>query len=226
MSQLFDPCQVDHGNSRGRGIKITCGRCSASAKTHVGTAHNRSGEDGDHLIDRMATRRFGEWGWRVATKPGRHRCPACLAIETAAKPFAKLAKIKEASPMLAPSPSAGAAAQTEPPREMSREDRRIVFEKLNELYVNEKTGYAPGHTDKTVAEGLGCPRAWVAQVREEMFGPVNSNPEIDELIAEAKALVAEIAEHDRLMGEKITVLNARAERITKRIEAIEKAVRP
>ena len=65
------------------------------------------------------------------------------------------------------------------PRTMQRDDRRIIFEKLNGVYLDEKRGYDPEWSDHKVATDLGVPRAWVEQVREEMFGPVNTNADIE-----------------------------------------------
>jgi hypothetical protein len=88
---------------------------------------------------------------------------------------------------------------TEPPK-MGRDERRLVFEKLNEHYVSEAVGYGDGWSDKKIAEELGCPRKWVEDVREEMFGPVKVNNEaknfveriaaLDHKIFEAKAQMA------------------------------------
>ncbi len=49
----------------------------------------------------------------------------------------------------------------EPPAELTRENRRIILAKLEEVYVDEKTGYSPGWTDAKLALDLGVPRAWV-----------------------------------------------------------------
>jgi hypothetical protein len=61
-----------------------------------------------------------------------------------------------------------------PPREMGRDDRRIVFAKIDEVYLGEGNGYSQGWNDEAVAKDLAIPRAWVASVREEMFGPAIS----------------------------------------------------
>ena len=92
------------------------------------------------------------------------------------------------------------AMVVEEPKKMGRDERRLVFEKLNEHYVSEATGYANGWSDKRIAEELGCPRKWVEDVRDEMFGPVKINNEaehfveqvakLDQKIFEAKAQMA------------------------------------
>ena len=112
--------------------------------------------------------------------------------------------------------------KAEPPRTMSREDRRIVFEKLNGVYLDEKRGYDTGWSDHKVAIDLGVPRAWVEQVREEMFGPVNSNPEIQEFLEGVKALKAirdQVTRIDTISAE-IKALNPAS--LTERIAKLEK----
>ena len=66
-------------------------------------------------------------------------------------------------------PDPGASAR--PPRQMSREDRRLIFAKLEEVYIDEKTGYSTGWNDDAVAKDMACPRAWVEEIREQNFGP-------------------------------------------------------
>ncbi|WP_132314109.1 hypothetical protein [Martelella mediterranea] len=79
-------------------------------------------------------------------------------------------KLKSASPV--------ATKQAESPREMQREDRRIVAEKIADVYDDH--AYIAPWTDDLVARDLGVPCAWVAEVRDFMFGPANENPVLAE----------------------------------------------
>lgn len=54
-------------------------------------------------------------------------------------------------------------------RPMDKADRRIVFAKLNEVYGDDM--YLEDWIDQKVAEDLGVPVEWVAEVREGDFGP-------------------------------------------------------
>ena len=74
--------------------------------------------------------------------------------------------------------AATAAKRAEPPPQMQREDRRIVADKIADVYEDE--GYIAPWTDELVAQDLGVPRAWVAEVRDFMFGPANENPKLAE----------------------------------------------
>ena len=83
------------------------------------------------------------------------------------------------------------AQKPEEPRKMGREDRRIIFEKLNEVYLNEAVGYETGWSDHRVATDLGVPRKWVEQIRDENFGAIGTNPEMSEFLTEAERLIGE-----------------------------------
>jgi hypothetical protein len=222
-SQLFDPVQVEYGGKRVRGLKATCGKCSAVIKTHVNSMSNGGGHSADRLDEQFCTRRFVAHGWFIGTTPGKHRCPVCVKTNNSAKPFAKLEKLKE---QIAMPPPAEAA---EAPREMSRDDRRLIFAKLNEVYADPKTGYSAHWTDKLVATDLGVPRAWITEIREDMFGPEGGNLQITNAMADARRLLAEVA----VLQQQVGPLVAEAKRIetlsgeiNKRLAGIEKAVRP
>lgn len=89
-------------------------------------------------------------------------------------------------------PVAPPSLKAVPPREMSRDDRRLIFAKLDEIYVSETEGYAPGWTDEKVASDLGIPRAWVETIRDENFGPLKDNAETRKLLAEVEELVKQV----------------------------------
>jgi len=80
--------------------------------------------------------------------------------------------------------------RAEPPPELSRADRRVIFLKLEEVYTDEQTGYQKGWDDAAVARDLNVERAWVAMVREENFGPEKSE-DFTRILDEGKALVTE-----------------------------------
>ena len=117
--------------------------------------------------------------------------------------------------------------RAEPPREMSRDDRRIIFAKISEVYVNEEVGYADGWTDHKIAVDLGVPHAWVAKTRDDMFGPAGDNKQIKELIAEFEKLDGKIkavdTEIDQL-DDKFKVLVAEQAQLRVKMDAIRKQV--
>jgi hypothetical protein len=78
------------------------------------------------------------------------------------------------------------AVMADKPRELGREDRRIINDKLDEVYGRE--AYKAPWTDAAVAKDLGVPRDWVVQVREQFFGPAGSNPLYDQFLGETEHL--------------------------------------
>lgn len=105
------------------------------------------------------------------------------------------------------------APATEAPRQMGFADRRLIMIKLEEVYLDERTGYVQPWTDQKVATDLNVPRAWVTELREQNFGPIGSNPEFARLVAEAQTSLADgegiVAEYSRL----VTTLQTSAETV-------------
>lgn len=104
---------------------------------------------------------------------------------------------------------------------MTREDRRIIFEKLNDVYIDGKIGYGRGWTDEKVANDLGVPRAWVKLLREENFGDEVGNEDIREQAAEAQAALAEI----RKLEPDMRRLLALADKVEKSLAEIQKVLK-
>jgi hypothetical protein len=217
MSREFDATQVTVGGHLKRGFKITCGRCGGNFRVAV----NASAQAHDNQESIWAARKFENEGWVIGKRGRDDRCAACVAIE-----------VKERKAMTP------VKAIIDPPKVMQREDRRIIFEKLNEVYADEATGYGSGWSDKKVAEDLNIPRAWVEQIREENFGPVKTNPEIAEgineatkALQEAKALVAAVQEFKSqtakmvsLIDQRLGPIQAMMDKTERSIAALEKSV--
>lgn len=206
---LFDSAQLVIDGRPRRAMRLYCYRCGKSGDCVMNTmAHGAGAEDKEN---RIAGRKFSDMGWSVDMHKGKHFCPECHA-----QPATK-------EPIMAPS------TVVPMPRQMSREDRRIVFEKLNEVYIDDKQGYASPWTDEKVSTDLGVPRAWVTNVREEMFGPVGSNSDIDKFLSEISELRDEWR-HQAVLATGVAnvqkSLLEKMELLTKRAEVISKAVRP
>lgn len=157
-------------------VRLVCGGCGAVHEIPMNTRKA--------LPPDVIARKAQQAGWLVGKKREADRCPDCLN--------GGRKTVTEPNPPAAPA----AAPMAEPPREPSRTDKRIIMNKLEDVYLDEKTGYAAGHTDAAVAKDLGVPRAWVSAIREEFFGPaVNERVhelkgEVDGLKDEMRALVA------------------------------------
>lgn len=210
----FEPSTVKHENRLLRAMKAKCASCTFEDRVHMNSMRIGSGTDSE-IEEREAVKKFEKLGWSFDKK---NKCPSCIKEDE---------RNRTAEPVK-PELKVVATAPSTTPREMSREEKRIVFEKLNEVYVDEKVGYAPPWTDAKVASELGCPRAWVERVRSEMFGDVNSNADISALQGEARAVAeslnAATAAYNEL-GNEFKKLFARASEVEKRLREIEKIVR-
>lgn len=210
---LFTRTIVPSGGLKAKGFVATCGHCGVVGTVPVNTF---KGQPSDEVEERFVARKLESSGWLIGKKLSQHRCPGCYsAIKISAKR-------KQTEPKMHNDPKVRAVlAEFPASKEMTREDRRVIFEKLNEVYVDEKQGYSEQWTDAKVATDLGTPRSWVAKVREEMFGPEGANEDIRKAVTEAKATLAEC----RKLAEAFAPLLGRAEKIEKTLIEIERGLR-
>jgi AraC-like DNA-binding protein len=187
--RTFDPCQVEYGDRRVRGVRTRCGACGFEGKVPLNTHGHPSTRGEAESIE--AAKKFQAIGWEINSTPSKDRCPACV----------RAAKSNKGKPAERPTNGANMGAQqakpietvahAPAPPEMSLADRRIIFAKLEDVYGTENTGYTGAWTDKTVAEDLGVPRAWVTSIREQFFGAAGGNAVLHEQIEEARRVIAE-----------------------------------
>lgn len=186
---------------------------------------------GASTADEQVPKKFEEKGWNVGKRhDGRDdRCPSCVNREQEARrKRLHVAPKEECVPVTQPAPNlaviasakAQAPAAADKPREMTRDERRLIWAKLEEVYVDERVGYSPGWTDARVSEDLGIPRAWVSTIRDENFGPGTSE-EVEKTLAEVRAAAAEAAEFQK----SLQALTVRGAEIMKRVDAVEKLAR-
>jgi len=173
--------QIPHPGGRGTQWAITCGSC--------GTTASLGQQDmGGKLLAEQLPKRARLNGWEPGKKSSDHRCPGCL-MRASTKTMRKPPVLAVVPP--SQEPAMAVPAPKDEPRQMGREDRRVIFAKLEEVYVDEKTGYEVGWTDERVANDLGVPRAWVSAMREENFGPARSEA-LDNALQEAREVAGQI----------------------------------
>lgn len=192
-SRIFEGRTVTIDGKPSSASIITCAQCGTEGTfVHAGTRKP------SEAIEQY----FRHRDWHVGKQARADRCPSCVRAPRERKPSAMNDDLK--------------AADT--PRQMSRDDRRIVFAKLDEVYLDAEQGYAAPWTDAAVAKDLGVPPAWVSGVREELFGPAGSNAQLDAFLAESKELRQAV---ERLvLGAK-----AEAEKLQHAIAALERRIR-
>jgi hypothetical protein len=181
---LFNNTQVTVGTNLRRGARVTCGYCD---KSHSIAVNQMQGiGDDEEIVEGYIAKKFENLGWLIGRRAIDHRCPECFAAIKASN--ARKRREKEMAnnkvvPMNSPA---------EVLNPISRDDRRLIFEKLRDVYANETTGYKDDWTDEKVATDLGASRAWISKIREENFGPdINENSV--KLFDEARQWLEDIA---------------------------------
>lgn len=197
----FERTTVPNGGKPTRGFKIQCGHCGFNGAVPLNSSLSSENEA------KIIQRKFEEIGWKIGKIQTQHRCPRCFsAIKNAAIVKSQRKENQVTQP------------QTQP-REMQKEDKRLIFAKIHEVYGDNS--YLDNWTDAKVAIDLGVPRAWVKQVREADFGAEGGNEEIKASIEEAKKILADC----KKVGEMFAPLLGRAEKIEKTMIEIEKSLR-
>lgn len=151
-------------------MKIACAHCGGACFFPFQTGFKRKPPI-------AAQQHFQNQGWVVGSGPRKDFCPL----------HARPSQRKGTKAMVE---TPVAASQAEPPPAYSREDRRTIMYKLEEVYA--KDAYKAPWTDNAVAKDLGVPRAWVSEIRSANFGPEGSNPQLDEFLAARDRLDLEI----------------------------------
>lgn len=140
-----------------------CGGCGS--KQHVVTSGYSS------LPDEVVQKKLVTLGWQIGRKATADRCPACVRSTAKEKKVVQLKSVAT------------------PERQMTRDDRRIIFAKLEDVY--EGKGYVEGWTDKRLADDLSVPKKWVSDIRAEFFGDAADNEEIRALSEKLDQVMSE-----------------------------------
>jgi hypothetical protein len=221
VGKLFTFTKVPYGddNQLVRGVIARCGApgCEAAIPLPVNTMQNARGTD-DEIEWRFIAHKLQAKGWRIGRNESSHRCPRCFNA-------AKFSAIRKAEEMKNGNPmTEKLQVVKDNMRVMTREDRRIIFEKLNEVYVNDQVGYGDGWTDEKVAVDLGVPRAWVKLIRDENFGDEVANENIREQIKDAREVLCKIKAIEPSLAEAQRLV-AVADKIEKSLAEIAKVLK-
>jgi hypothetical protein len=155
---------------------------------------------------------FRNHGWTVGKSPRRDKCPEC----SHPRPVVVKIPVQQEREIVVEEIKADA------PREMTRADRRIINDKLDEVYGD--TCYKAPWTDAAVARDLGVPKAWVAAVRDEFFGVEGSNPDLEFFRSEAEKIAASVTDitqqfaHLTKQMDALRELASKTELLRRRIE--------
>jgi len=163
---------------RGKGVNRATAICDGCSREETVTCdYARDAAGGWHPNEGQITKKLVGRGWAVV-KRAMH-CPACEAkrkMETRQETAMKTSNVTVA-----------------PIREPSREEKRQIMGLLEVSYDATAGRYKGTDTDQTVAAAIGggVMSGWVAEIREEFFGPDGGNGEMDALLTEMRAWVKE-----------------------------------
>lgn len=184
------------GGARVLAMRITCAECGAVAYFAHQTGRTRKPPV-------AARQNFQAKGWVVGSGPRKDFCPVHAAPSSR----------KGRADMPAKEAACGKpAGKAEAPREITREERGIIFAKIGDVYGSDR--YVTPWTDQKVADDLGVPRAWVSDVREQFYGPEGSNPLFDQYLASQahiERVRGEIAEERKRVLEAAAALRGRCD---------------
>lgn len=125
-----------------------------------------------------------------------------------------------------------------PIRTPTREQKREIISMLDIAYDTTAGRYKGADTDLTIADSIGggVMPGWVAEIREDLYGPDGGNDEIEKIIADLRQWQDEMSKMAAKMHDSILKSTAelrafnegrgRADEFLKRIEAIKAAVGP
>jgi hypothetical protein len=204
MERLFDRVAVKQNGLKRSGYRLTCFMCDAKTEMVIsGTARA--------LPPEFVKNKFSQRGWTVADKKIRDVCPDCTRKNSVERRGNVVALSKP-----------GVADK---PREITREDKRLIFGKVDTVYLDEHRGYEKGWSDKRVADDLGVPLAWVRTIRESDFGPEGLCSDSREVIAAAKKLSEDLASLDQrftLLSKEFSDIKSRFARTEKNVDEVRK----
>lgn len=183
----FPPSSVMIGGVRTTIKKV---RCAGAGCTNEAEVIDRTRQG---MAPDVTTRKFTQKGWEIGANEKHDFCPTCVSAQTAERRLRrnKAVNLKLVEPSQTEEAPMSTAEETAP-TPMGRDDRRVIFTKLNEVYLDEARGYEAPWTDKKVADHLGTPIAWVVDVRDRDFGPARDNSEIRDMLDRIRQISAEV----------------------------------
>lgn len=171
------------------GYRVRCCECGDVSEV-------RGQEMGERIAREAMPQKFRERGWQLGKREDADRCRLCAARN--AKRSEQLVEGVKARPVEPATPVVLARTVVEETMNVSaksdvkaevrtptREQRRRVMEALDDVYPHAEKGYAGNMTDELLARRLDVPRAWVSEVREQLYGP--------EVVVDVKGFATRVA---------------------------------
>lgn len=208
---LLEPVRLNSGAWERKHV-FRCSRCPATGD--IANSKHRGALAPGFIIRKMTER-----GWHIGRRIEDDLCPSCVkaSMKNKATEVTNMRVVKS-SEKVVPVPV------VEAPRLPTFDEKRLILSKLDEVYLDANRGYSGGWSDKKVGSDLGIPWKWVADIREANFGPHGGNEVVGEVVAEAKALLADIEANRKEVEERVKSLAAREDALNKKLADVLKAV--
>ena len=187
-------------------FELTCAKCGAKDKLPLGSKSNG-------YPTALVQQKMRHKGWEIGNRASADLCPDCVSGK-----HKKHHKTEEKETNVV------AFIKADEPPKMTKEDRRVIFAKIDDVYVDENTGYSDGWTDSRVADDLGVPLAWVKNIREENFGEERSNAAISKQLEEAKAMLDKARKLHLDAKDELRTMMTQAEKASEILKAVNNAV--
>lgn len=152
-----------------KAYRIICADCGAIEQ------RQRSNAPADDM--------FRKQGWEVGNNERHDRCPACVKGKVIV--MADHKKDEPAKVVLK-------AVQPQP-KEMSREDGRLISRSIEDHWDETNACYQMGWSDRKLADDLSVPLDWVKDIRERDFGGTGDDPTVIQFIAAQIEIKSEMA---------------------------------
>lgn len=202
------------------GLRIYCSECTGHEDVQTNI---RACEVPQNFADRM----FRNKGWAIGKDRRYDVCPKCQEMERERRELRRqenVARQKEEGEMEKVTAISPAQIVVRAP---TPADRRKIFDAIEEASVPTGTGYKLGQSDESLCKALGLPKAWVAEVRQQMFGFADASDilreargELLEITKEQEAIKAEIG----TLADLQRALLSRHEECAKRVEVLRRKI--
>lgn len=141
-----------------RGLRAHCSNTDCRRTRTIVTSHRKTPPP------EFLHKKLRNEGWYIAAGGRKQICPKCQERKKE-RPVLTLNKTPQ--------------SEQEEERAITPADKRGIFQALNHHFDPARGLYRQGHSDNTIAEGLEVPVAWVIKIREEMFGKLNKDADLE-----------------------------------------------
>jgi len=144
---------------------IVCSGCTELVRIKR-PDYMRLGTDAIAASEAVIVKALDGFGWTYKKHLRQIKCVKCKKEEK---------QVRSVMNKVTPPKAIASCQKTKAPREASREAKRRIADLLESVYMIDKNMYSGNESDQSVADTLKHPRAWVTDVRIQMYGDGEGN---------------------------------------------------